>query len=205
MRPMALAIVAWLVVGVLEVRAEEGFVPLFDGKSLAGWQGDTALWSVADGAIVGSTDGHPINKNSFLSTQASYANFVLRLKFKLRNHNSGVQFRSQSFPEFVVKGYQADIADNMFLGILYEEGGRGILANVDKPAEVASHVQRDDWNEYEITAQGGHLTQVLGGYTTVDYTEKEAQGAQQGIIALQLHAGPAMRVEFKDIRIKVLP
>ena len=130
--------------------------------------------------------------NSFLATEKTYKNLVLKVKFKLRNGNSGVQYRSKSYPDFVVKGYQADIADNMFMGILYEEGGsRGILVNV-KSAEVAEHIHKDDWNEYVITADGPHITQVLNGFTTVDYTEKSEQGATDGIIALQLHVGPKM-------------
>lgn len=185
--------------------AAEGFTPLFDGKSLAGWSGDPALWRVADGSIVGTTEGHPLTKNSFLSTERTYKNFILRLKFKLRNHNSGVQFRSKSLPGHVVQGYQADIADNMFLGILYEEGGRGILVNVKDPAEVKKHLRDDGWNEYVITADGSHVTQVLNGYTTVDYTEQDAVGAKEGIIALQLHTGPAMQIEFRDIEIRELP
>ncbi len=184
--------------------AEEGFKPLFDGRTLAGWKGDDKLWSVEDGAIVGTTDDATLQHNSFLATEKTYKNFVLKVKFKLRNGNSGVQYRSKSYPDFVVKGYQADIADNMFMGILYEEGGsRGILVNV-KSAEVAEHIHKDDWNEYVITADGPHITQVLNGFTTVDYTEKSEQGATDGIIALQLHVGPKMRVWFKDIQIAEL-
>jgi hypothetical protein len=92
----------------------------------------------------------------------------------------------------------------MFMGILYEEGGRGILANVTAE-EVAKHVHKGEWNEYVITADGKHITQVLNGFTTVDYEEKSDQGATDGIIALQLHVGPKMRVWFKDVEIRELP
>lgn len=185
--------------------AGDGFVALFDGKTLEGWHGDTELWSVVDGAIVGSSEGKKLPHNSFLATKKKYKNFVLRLKFKLRNHNSGVQFRSKQHKEYVVRGYQADIADNKFLGILYEEGGRGILQNVDGD-EVKKHVKTGDWNEYVITANGPHITQVLNGHTTVDYQEKDAKkGATEGVIALQLHRGPEMKISFKDIEIKELP
>jgi hypothetical protein len=184
--------------------ADDTFVPIFDGRTLAGWSGDDKLWSVEDGTIVGTTDATDLKHNSFLATTKPYKNFVLKVKFKLRNGNSGVQFRSKSFPDYVVRGYQADIAEKMFMGILYEEGGRGILANVNA-AEVAKHVKNDDWNEYVITADGPHITQVLNGFTTVDYQEKSDQGASDGIIALQLHVGPKMRVWFKDIEIRELP
>ena len=185
---------------------DNAFVPLFDGKTLGGWTGDTELWSVEDGAIVGTTDQKPIKRNSFLSTKRKFKNFVLKLKFKLRNGNSGVQFRSTRKPDFGVRGYQADIAEKRYMGILYDEGGsRGILHDVD-PQEVAQHVNKDDWNEYVITADGAHITQVLNGHTTVDYREADLeQGASEGIIALQLHVGPAMRVWFKDVMIKELP
>jgi hypothetical protein len=187
------------------LRAEDGFKPLFNGKSLEGWEGNDKLWSVVDGTIVGTTDDvDAIKKNTFLATKKTYKNFTLKAKFKLRNGNSGIQFRSKSFPENVVKGYQADIAENMFMGILYEEGGRGILVNV-KPDEVAKHVKNDDWNEYVITADGPKITQTLNGFTTVDYTEKSEEGAKEGVIALQLHVGPKMRITFKDVELKELP
>lgn len=195
---------ACLAILLAPARAEEGVTPLFDGQTLAGWSGDAELWSVADGAIVGSTEKKDIKKNSFLSTEKTYGNFVLKLKFKMRNGNSGVQFRSEQFPDYVVRGYQADIADNQFMGILYEEGKRGFLQNVD-PKKVKPHVRDKDWNEYVITADGPHITQVLNGYTTVDYTEKDPAAAKEGIIALQLHVNPEpMQVLFKDIEIKTL-
>ena len=196
-------LLAWLC-GAQSARADEEFQPLFDGKSLAGWQGDAQLWSVEDGMILGTTDDKTIQKNTFLSTEKAFGNFVLRLKFKMRNGNSGVQIRSQQHGDHVVKGYQADVADKRYMGILYEEGGRGILQDVD-PDEVAKHVKADDWNEYVITADGPRIVQQINGYTTVDYTETSDEGATSGIIALQLHVGPKMRIWFKDIEIKPLP
>ena len=184
--------------------ADAGFASLFNGRDLTGWVGDPKLWSVEDGAILGSTVTTQVPHNTFLATQKSYRNFVLRLQFKLRNHNSGVQVRSQQLPDYVVKGYQPDIAESRYTGILYEEGGRGILVDV-KPDEVAKHLKAGEWNEYVITCDGPRLTIVLNGFTTVDYTETNAVGAKEGIIAFQLHAGPAMQVRFKDIAIKELP
>lgn len=185
-------------------RAEEGFTPLFNGKDLEGWHGDPRLWSVEDGVIVGTTDEHTILPNSFLATTKPYKNFVLKAKFKLRNGNSGIQFRSKQHDKFVVKGYQADIAEKRYMGILYEEGGRGILSDVD-PEQVKPHIKEGDWNEMVVTADGNHITEQLNGFTTVDYTEESPEGAAVGIIALQLHVGPKMRIEFKDVEIKELP
>lgn len=183
---------------------EEGFRPLFDGKTLAGWEGDPRFWSVKDGVIVGSTDQTKTPHNTFLCTTKTYKNFILKLEFKLRNHNSGVQVRSKRLDDFIVAGYQADIADQRYMGILYEERGRGILADVN-PEEVAKHVKAGDWNEYVITCNGPKIRLEINGFTTVDYEEKSPEGAKEGIIALQLHAGPPMQVEFRNIRIKELP
>jgi hypothetical protein len=190
----------------------EKFVPIFNGTNLDGWEGDPELWHVDGGAIVGATEGKKLGANSFLATKKNYKNFILKAKFKLRNHNSGIQFRSKLHDNFVVKGYQADIADNKFMGILYEEGGRGILVDVTPaftakvtPEEVAKHIHVGDWNEYVITADHGHITQAINGLTTVDYTETSDKGATEGVIALQLHAGPPMQVEFKDVEIAELP
>jgi hypothetical protein len=184
--------------------AEEGFTPLFDGKTLEGWHGDPDLWKVEDGTIMGSTDEKQARGNTFLATKKTYKNFILKAKFKLRNHNSGIQVRSQQHDNYRVTGYQPDIAERRYTGILYEEGGRGILADV-KPKEVEKVVKKGDWNEYVITCDGPRITLVLNGLTTVDYTEKDDKRPKEGVIAFQLHAGPKMQVWFKDILIKELP
>jgi hypothetical protein len=186
-------------------KSESKFVPLFNGKDLAGWHGDTDLWKVVDGVIVGSTDEKQITHNTFLISDKPYKNFVLKAKFKVRNHNSGIQFRSQELPEFNCKGYQADMADKRYTGILHEEGGRIIVADV-KEDEVKQHYTPGEWAEYIVTANGPHIKQELNGYTTIDYTEPEGdKTSKEGVIALQLHTGAKMRVEFKDIEIMELP
>jgi hypothetical protein len=212
-RLMSCAVLACL---MLELSAgvcvadDDGFVPLFDGETLDGWQGNTEFWSVADGAIVGKCDGN-IPDNTFLISDGEYDNFVLKVKFRLVNHsgNSGIQFRSERAPDapeenFVIKGYQADIASERYMGILYEEKGRGILVDVtgDLQTQVDEATHRNEWNEYVITADGDHITQVLNGVTTVDFVDPE--GADRGVIALQLHAGHDMEIQFKDIEIQEL-
>ena len=92
--------------------AEEGFQPLFNGRNLDGWDGDPRMWSVRDGMIVGHTEGVEMKDNSFLISKKTYANFILRVEMKLRNHNSGIQFRSEALPNWVVRGYQADAAED---------------------------------------------------------------------------------------------
>jgi len=120
---------------------------------------------------------------------------------KLRNHNSGIQFRSEALPNWVVRGYQADAAENNYWGSIYEEKGtRGILVNGWK-GKAEKVVRPNDWNEYEILCQGDHIQLKLNGLVTADLHDS---ARREGIIALQLHRGPPMEVYFRNIRIKVL-
>jgi 3-keto-disaccharide hydrolase len=181
--------------------AADGFVPLFNGKNLDGWDGDPRLWTVRDGMIVGSTEGVSLEHNEFLISKKTYSNFVLRADMKLRNHNSGIQFRSQAHPEWVVSGYQADAAENNYWGCLYEERGkRGIMVNSwkEKGEKV---VKLKDWNTYEILCDGDHIQIKLNGLVTADLHDSVSL---DGVIALQLHRGPAMEAYFRNIEIKIL-
>ena len=182
----------------------KGFVRLFDGKTLTGWKGRETLWKAADGMIVGETTAeNKLSHNEFIYTEKEYGDFELLIKFRLRNHNSGVQIRSQAHDDFRVTGYQPDIAETRYTGILYEEGGRGILVDV-KPEEVAKHIKQGGWNQYRIVCKGDNIQIFLNDFQTVNYTEKKAGSPTKGVIGLQLHAGPAMMVSFKDIFIKQL-
>ncbi|MBI3852335.1 MAG: DUF1080 domain-containing protein [Verrucomicrobia bacterium] len=144
--------------------------------------------------------------------------------------NSGIQYRSREFKEagdHVVGGYQADFeAGNTYSGILYEERMRGILAergqkvvikevdgktvkdvvgSVGNSADIQAAIKKDGWNDYVIIAKGNHLQHFINGKQTVDVVdEQESKAAKSGILALQLHAGDPMTVQFKDIRIKTL-
>lgn len=187
--------------------AEKGFKSLFNGKNLSGWVGDEDLWKVEDGVIVGSSDKKKLRSNTFLSTKKTYSDFVLRVKVKLRNHNSGIQFRSEQKRRHVVHGYQADVATATYFGMLYEEGGRGILdywkaLPEEERAAIFAASKAGEWNEYEITCQGDNIKMVLNGKLTCDINDPD--GAKDGVIALQLHAGDPMEVRFKDISIKKL-
>lgn len=190
-----------------EAEIGDGFVRLFNGEDLAGWHGDMRLWKAVDGVIVGSTEGNAIEQNSFLATEKSYGDFVLRIKVKLRNHNSGIQFRSEQADDYVVKGYQADVATQKYFGMLYEEKKRGKMDywNALPAAEqeaIHASAKQGDWNEYEITCIGDSVKMVLNGYTTCDTVDPD--GAKEGVIALQIHRGDPMEVRFKDISIKEL-
>lgn len=219
---------------VTSVHADEK--QLFNGKDLTGWNGDPKLWSVQDGAITGKTTAEsPAAHNTFLIWEGGEpANFELTLKFKMtpgddrKYTNSGIQFRSKIHdPEKrIVGGYQADFEyGDTYSGILYEERGRGILAqrgqkvtltqgtDPKKPkievtgstgvsAQIQDAIKKDDWNDYRIVAKGNHVQQFINGKLTVDVTDETAEAAKSGVIALQLHAGPPMQVQFKDIILK---
>lgn len=180
----------------------DGFQPLFDGKTLKGWEGDSRLWRVEDGAIVGSSEGNKLTGNTFLIYKTRpFGDFILRAKVKLRNHNSGIQFRSEELPNYVVKGYQADMAQGNWWGSIYEEKGtRGVMVNGWK-GKAETVVKPDDWNDVEITAKGDHIQIRINGMLTAELHDSVKL---EGIIALQLHAGPPMEVRFRDIVIKPL-
>ena len=179
-----------------------GFKPLFDGKTLAGWDGDPKLWSVKDGILIGRTAG--IKHNHFLCTKQAYENFELRVKFRLvgGKGNSGFQFRSKKLPDYVLQGYQADVGAS-YWGWLYDEKRRGKLAA--SAPETKKHYKPDGWNEYLIRADGPNIELKLNGFTTVKYTEKDSKIPRSGIIGPQLHVGPPMEIQIKEICIKTLP
>ena len=186
---------------------EAEFVSLFNGRDLSGWRGDSRLWTVVDGVIVGSTEQVKLSHNSFLSTRTSYSDFVLRVSVKLQNGNSGIQFRGEQFPDYVVKGYQADVAVEKYFGMLYDEGGRGIMEywkrlTPQEQADINSVARLDDWNLYEIHCQDDRIKMILNGQVVCETEDPE--GASEGIIALQLHTGDPMQARFKDIEIKDL-
>jgi hypothetical protein len=181
--------------------AEAGFTPLFNGKDLAGWEGDRTLWLVENGMIVGRSAG--IKHNDFLSTTRTFADFELRLSFHLigGNGNSGIQFRSKKIPDHV-SGYQADIGQK-YWGCLYDEARRNKVL-VQAPAALEGVLKKDGWNDYVIRAQGDHVQLWLNELKTVDYHESDPAIERTGIIALQIHSGGPLEVRFKNLRIKQL-
>jgi len=200
---------------------------LFNGKDLDGWKGNPKLWSVKDGAICGITsEEDPLPRNTFLIWKGKpVKNFELTLKLlMLGKNNSGIQYRSREVPEVgncVVRGYQMDIHPNPpYSGMLYEEGGRGIMAQrptsvviaadgktrVSESLGKATPIDLAKWNEYTIIVKGNQLVHKINGVTTVEIKDlQKEKAAQSGIIALQLHRGPAMEIKVKDVRLKRLP
>ncbi len=180
-----------------------GFKPLGNGHDLDGWQGDKALWSLRDGVLVGSSPG--IEHNTFLAAPGTYGDFALQFLFRLKDGqgNSGVQFRSKPAPPHEMSGYQADIGEG-YWGSLYDESRRNrVLAPASDQAQKALHPA--DWNHYGIRALGGRITLSLNGATSVSYQESDADIAPDGQIAVQIHAGGPMQIEFKEMFIQPVP
>jgi type 1 glutamine amidotransferase len=206
--------------------AEDGFQSIFDGKSLDGWDGNPKFWRVEDGTITGQTTAqNPTEGNTFLIwRKGEVGDFELRAKFRIMGGNSGIQYRSKEMGRWVIGGYQADIdATGRYMGILYEERGRGILAERGQDVKIQADgqirpqgsgrdaqaildaVKNEEWNEYTIRAEGNHLVQSINGKVMVDVTDEQASArAMKGLLALQLHAGPPMIVQFKDVQLKQL-
>jgi sugar phosphate isomerase/epimerase len=211
---------------------------IFNGRDLTGWDGDPRLWSVVDGAIRGqTTNENPAQHNTFCIWRAGkLKDFELKIKFRIQNGNSGIQYRSKEFDKWRITGYQAEVEDTPGkVGYLYHEAGRGKLVYVgdfdviddkgnrntigrvaDKEELIkAGYYRQKDWNEYHIIACGNHLRHYLNGYQTIelvdndrvtnpDDPEDRKGSAREGLLALQIHTGSPMIVEFKDIRIRHL-
>jgi hypothetical protein len=205
--------------------AQDGFVPLFNGKDLTGWDGNPELWSVEDGCITGKTTGpDQLAYNQFLIWRGgTVKNFELRVKVKQSGNNTGIQYRSKELPEngkWSIGGYQCDIhpaAPNN--AMVYEERGRGIICQngqgvvIDPEAKrwlASEHdpvkVDIADWHEYTIIAQGNHLIHKIDGQVTIDLLDFEEKARSlEGLLAFQIHRGPSMTVQIKDVLLKKLP
>lgn len=184
---------------------------LFDGKTFAGWEGDTkSTWRIEDGALVGGSLDRKQAKNDFLATVKEYANFELTLKYELEGKegfiNGGVQFRSKRVPNSPeVSGYQADLGMG-YDGALYDESRRNkVLARPGKEVFDKAVKPLGEWNDYRIRAEGRRIQIWLNGVQTVDYTEPDEKLPQTGIIALQLHGGAVALVRYKELQIRELP
>jgi hypothetical protein len=202
---------------------EEGFVSMFNGKDLTGWEGKAGWWHVEEGAITAqSTPQKPCTKCNYLMWRAGKpGDFELRCRFRLIGGNSGIQFRSEERPDWDTYGYQADMdAANQWTGCLFEHARGGVamrgqkvvidakgkkqVTKIGDPAELAKHVKKNDWNEYRVIAKGHDITLVINGVVMAQATDhQDGHAATSGIIALQMHPGEPMKVQFKDMRIKV--
>jgi len=211
---------------VLPFDSHEGFQSIFDGKTLKGWDGDPALWSVVDGAIVGVNNN--IKVNSFLIWRGGEPkDFELKVEYRINATNSGVQYRSVELPEvgkWVMKGYQADIDfENRYTGQLYEERNRGFLAlrgqithlvpneppqiigDLGSSDELKAFIKPTDWNQFHIIARGNMLIHILNGHLMSEAIDDEPPArALGGKLGFQVHVGQPMKVEFRNIWLKNL-
>lgn len=203
------------------------FESIHNGRDLEGWDGDPSIWSVEDGAITGITTAeNPLKNNTFLIFEGKpLSNFRLELQYRIYDGNSGIQYRSKVFDakKWIVGGYQADIeAGTTYTGILYEEKGRGILAlrgerstiaadgktekeTVADTAELQKHIRQEDWNDYVIEVRGSSLKHTINGHLMSETIDDETgKRATEGVLALQAHVGPPMKIQFRNIRLKRL-
>jgi hypothetical protein len=210
-----------------------GFESIFDGTTLKGWDGDPAFWRAEGGAIVGqSTENHPLKQNTFIIWRGGEpSDFELKVEFRMNSTNSGVQIRSVQLPpgpdvgNWVLKGYQADIDfANQYTGQIYEERGRGFLAmrgqavyvsdsgrprvigNLQQTAdELKVIIKTNDWNQVHIVARGNTIIQILNGAVTAIVIDDDSKNrALGGLLGFQMHVGPPMKVEFRNIWLKKL-
>jgi len=192
--------------GSLKKSSDSGFTPIFDGKTLSGWEGNLDVFRIEDGAVVGGSLTQRVVHNDFLCTTETYGDFELRLEVKLlgTQANAGIQFRSQRVPNHhEVSGYQADMGQQ-YWGCLYDEWRRNkVLVGIAKE-KAAEIVRAGQWNDYVIRCEGRRVQLFLNGIQTVDYTEPDDAIARTGVIGLQIHGGPPSEAWYRNIRIKAL-
>jgi hypothetical protein len=225
--------------------SEQGFVPMFNGKDLTGWDGKPGWWRVEDGALTAeSTPAKPCTQCNYIIWRGGKpADFEMRADYRLSGSaaNSGIQFRSRELPDWDTSGYQADMeGGDQWTGCLFEHTRGGVAmrgekvlidqagkkkitflgdpqrllekadfnaATANKPgrgAELLKHVKKNDWNSYRVIARGPDITLEINGVVMCQVTDNQAGlAARSGIIALQMHPGPPMKVQFRNLRIKI--
>jgi hypothetical protein len=195
---------------------------LFNGTDLTGWDGEPGWWRVEDGAITAeSTPEKPCKAATYLSwTGGQPTNFELTVEFKLSERgNSGVQLRSEARPKWDTFGYQADMTgDGKLVGFVYHHKG-GLIAGrgeevalgadgkravkpLGDPGELLKAYKKGEWNLYRIVCRGPVIELYVNGVKMCRFTGGEKEGTAGGLIALQMHPGPPMKVQFKNIVIR---
>ena len=208
----------------------DGFITIFNGKDLTGWEGLEDYWSVKDGVISGHETKDKSKQTFLVCTAAKFSDFELHLKYKFASPdgNSGIQFRSKVLDPkgYRVGGYQADFDGKAgYDGSIYDEadvaGKRGIMSTrgekttwdkdnkrhnekLPDAADLKKHINVGDWNDVVLVAKGNHITYTINGHLMTDLTDDSPKALKEGVLALQLHAGYTMDVQFKDVKIKLL-
>jgi Domain of Unknown Function (DUF1080) len=203
----------------------EGFKVVFNGRDLTGWDGNPKYWSVEDGCLTGKADG-TLRFNRFITWRGGIVkNFELRVKVKVSpTGNSGLQYRGTERPDLgdsVVTGYQCDVVPNRpdYNGMLYEERGRRILAHTGEKVVIDTKGQPwvvgqfplkgfkpGEWHDFRVLAEGNHYRHWIDGHPTVDVIDLDEKGRKlDGVLAVQVHVGPPMIIQYKDFFLKALP
>lgn len=201
----------------------DGFVALFDGKSLDGWTGDAKYWSVVNGCIVGrSTEKTPVPHSEYLVWNGyPVGNFILIADFQVDAGNSGIEYRAWKDParNFGLNGYQADVCPGDIMGLLYGEAlgeiiaWRGEHVHFDKDGkktverfatveEIAKSIKMNGWNRYLIEARGNRFVQYINDVKTAELVDERPNAPKTGIFGLQIHPGPPMQFRYKNIFLK---
>ena len=207
---------------------EAGFRSIFDGTSMQGWDGDPRFWRVESGSLVGQTlvDKQPAQNTFLIWRGGSPGNFDLKLEFRLTGFNSGIQYRSVELPDikWAMKGYQADMdGEQRFTGQIYEERGRGFLTlrgqytyigesgkpgvvgSVGDNEQLKSLIKDQGWNDLEVIARGNSLVQLINGRVMSMLVDDDTEHRKMdGLLGIQVHKGPPMKIEVRKIRIKDL-
>ena len=216
MKKQLITIIGGVALGLLvapNTNAQDTKKPLFDGKSLAGWEvleGERQLWRVKDGVITAGSLTEKVPHNSFIATKRSFQNFDLRLKIRITGTegfvNSGIQIRSVRMPDsHEMIGYQVD-AGKGWWGKLYDESRRRKVIGKSADAEAVNRaVKQDGWNDYRIRAEGTRIRSWINGVAALDFTETESNIPQDGQIGLQIHGNGKTVVQVKDVTIEILP
>lgn len=211
--------------GPPEPRPPKGFRAIFNGRDLAGWAADAKYWQVQDGGLVGTADGK-LDYNRFAVWRGgTVKNFELRVKVNVSpGGNSGLQYRGTERPdlgESVVTGYQCDVVSNRadYNGMLYEERGRRILAHTSErviidrdgqPWVVGEFPLKEfkpgEWHDFRVVVRGNHHRHWIDGHPTVDVIDLDEKGRRlEGVLAVQVHVGPPMTIQYRDFFLKRLP
>jgi hypothetical protein len=207
-----------------------GFQLIFDGKTLNGWEGDPKYWSVENGCLVGEVTPETLLKqNSFIIWRGGTTrDFELKVEYRVSaKGNSGINYRSVQVTNspFAMRGYQSDIdGGNKYTGQNYEEKGRTFLAlrgdisrvdadgksriigSVGDKNALASFIKNEDWNEVHLVVRGNTMTHLINGHVMSVVVDDDAERRKfDGLLGVQVHVGPPMKIEYRSFRLKQLP
>jgi hypothetical protein len=210
--------------------SDAGFKRIFDGETLHNWDGDPTYWHVENHELIGIiTPETLLKQNSFIIWRGGTpANFELKAEFRITDHgNSGINYRSVQIPgtKWLLRGYQADIdGANKYTGQNYEERGRTFLAmrgtlthvvtgkgatvigSLGSADDLKEFIKPNDWNQYHLIVRGNVLIHILNGHVMSEVIDDDAPNRKfKGLIGVQVHVGPPMKVEYRNILLKTLP